>query len=110
MRVEDAEDNHSDHPTGESESTRKKDETAQPTDSNVGSVASTTLCFVLPNKTHPRRKPKRCTEQVKKVAEADRTSSMSDNEYLQQTAEHVTHKVKKIRSMASQDTVLIISG
>ena len=45
-------------------------------------------------------------EQVKKVVKADQTSS----EYLQQTAEHVTHKVKRIRSGASQYTVLIRKG
>ena len=50
-------------------------------------------------------------EQVKKTTEAEETSSDSDDDYiyLQQTAQHL-HRVKKIRSGPSQDTVLIRIG
>ena len=62
--------------------------------------------------TPPQERPKELHRgRVKKTTEADKTSSDSDNEYiyLQQTAEHL-HRVKKIRSGVSQDTVLIRIG
>ena len=46
-------------------------------------------------------------ERVKKTVEAPETCDDSDSEYLQLTKEHTLHQVKKIRSGASQDTVLI---
>ena len=59
--------------------------------------------------TPQQEKPKEMHRgQVKKTTEE--TSSDSDNEYLQQTAQHTLHQVKKIRSGASQDTVLIQIG
>ena len=50
-------------------------------------------------------------ERVKKTAEAEETSSDSDDDYiyLQETAQHL-HRVKKIRSGPNQDTVLIRIG
>ena len=46
-------------------------------------------------------------ETVKKTVEAPETSDDSDSEYLQLTKEHTLHQAKKIRSGASQGTVLI---
>ena len=54
-----------------------KDVTVQPTDSNVGSVASITtmLRVVNRNKTHSRGKTKEMYKEKVKVAEADQTCS-----------------------------------
>ena len=46
-------------------------------------------------------------ERVTKTVEVPETSDDSDSEYLQLTKEHTLHQVKKTRSGASQDTVLI---
>ena len=71
------------------------------------------LCVMLQNRWHTPRGIKRDQEreQVKKTTEAEETSSDSDDDYiyLQQTAQHL-HRVKKIRSGPSQDTVLIRIG
>ena len=49
--------------------------------------------------------------RIKKTTEAEQTSSDSDDDYiyLQETAQHL-HRVKKIRSVSNQDTVLICIG
>ena len=43
-------------------------------------------------------------------SESDSESSESDSDYLHQTAQHVTHHVKRVRSGANQDTVMIRIG
>ena len=42
--------------------------------------------------------------------EAEESSSALDKEYLGQTAQHVSHQLKKIRSGSSQDTIVIRIG
>ena len=49
-------------------------------------------------------------QHVRKTTDAEETSSKSDNNYLQQTAQHVSHHAKIIRSGTNQDTVPIRIG